>query len=44
MSLMLLDIRELFERSEPRYLLNKLFVDDYLIYLFSLSKVPEAWQ
>jgi hypothetical protein len=31
------DIHTLMEKSEPRYLLNKIFIDDYLLYVYSLS-------
>lgn len=31
------DIHKLLEKSEPRYLLNKIFIDDYLLYVYSLS-------
>lgn len=31
------DLHKLMEKSEPRYLLNKIFIDDYLLYVYSLS-------
>ena len=37
-STILMEIKELFDRNEPRYLLNQLYLNDYLIYLFNSRK------
>ena len=34
LKVMLLHLKKLFEESEPRYLLNKLYIDDYLRFLY----------
>jgi protein SHQ1 len=31
------DLHKLLERSEPRYLLNRIFIEDYLLYVYSLN-------
>jgi protein SHQ1 len=31
------DLRRLFEKSEPRYLINKMYIDDYLLYVYSMT-------
>ena len=31
--LVIMDLRRLFDESEPRYLLNTLYLDDYLLFL-----------
>jgi protein SHQ1 len=35
----LLDLRQLFEKSEPRYLLNQIYIDDYLLFLYGSEKM-----
>ena len=35
--LMFIDLASMFEKVEPRYLLNRLYIDDYLRYLNEFS-------
>lgn len=41
---MLWELRGLFEQSDPRYLLNTLYIDDYLTYLLSLTTQPSQME
>ncbi len=32
------DLHRLLEKSEPRYLLNRIFIEDYLLYVYNLNE------
>ena len=42
--LILMELKDMFEKNDPRYLLNRLFLDDYLVYLFSFSTRPPQFE
>jgi hypothetical protein len=40
--LVLEDVKKMMDRSEPRYLLNRIYIEDYLVYVYS-GAYEEEW-